>query len=60
MALTVLKKELQEKITGAAIGSPELAKLEAELLDVQTKLSAGGIAGDAPPAILLTLTPALP
>ena len=42
MALTLLKKELQGKITGAAAGSPELAKLEAELCDVQTKLSAGG------------------
>ena len=59
MALTLLQKELQGKITGAAAGSPELAKLEAELRDVQTKLSAGGC-GNAPRAILLTLTPALP
>ena len=42
MALTLEKQELQVKIARSAPGSDEQAKLVAELLAVETKLSAGG------------------
>ena len=49
--------QLQEQIAGTAAGSPELVKLEAELLEVQTKLSAGGLVGGTTYCLLLATNP---
>jgi hypothetical protein len=42
MALTLRKEALQAQIKDPAVSPEELLKLEAELREVETKLSAGG------------------
>jgi hypothetical protein len=45
MALTLRKEALQAQIKDPAVSPEERLKLEAELREVETKLSAGGVAG---------------
>ena len=45
MALTLRKEALQVQIKDPAVSPEERLKLEAELREVETKLSAGGVAG---------------
>ena len=47
MALTLRKEALQAQIKDPAVSPEERLKLEAELREVETKLSAGGLAGGA-------------
>jgi hypothetical protein len=47
MALTLRKEALQAQIKDPAVSPEKRLKLEAELREVETKLSAGGVAGGA-------------
>jgi hypothetical protein len=45
LALSLRKEELLKKMKAAAPDSEEMKRLETELSEVQTKLSAGGLVG---------------